>query len=207
MKKLIATAFFASLFFTQTSFASGLFIGADAILSESNHIVKNLSPSALTQNKDKQGDNSFNLGANAGLRVDLLNFMVSGEVFYDNLQTKAKNFRLSSGSVSDLGNTKINSRYGAKVNFGSAIFPRVTSFLTYGLTNVQYDSSEISTNKSLSKDKMTPLYGVGLMVDLPLNLSLKASYDYQRFNMKYASSDAKIKTYINTFKLGVIYNF
>lgn len=207
MKKFL-TAFFIAATFSSSAFATGLFVGADAIFSDSNHRVRNLSSFATTENGDKQGDDSVNFGVNAGVRFDLLNFMASGEIFYDNLQTEAKNFRLVSGSGSNLGNTKINSRYGAKVNFGSAIFPKTTTFLTYGLTNVNYDSNLISSNQSLSKDKMTPLYGAGLLVDLPFTgLSLKATYDYQRFTMKYADSSAKVRTYINVFKLGVIYNF
>ena len=88
MKKFL-TAFSLVLFFAKSAFATGVFVGADAIFADSNHVVKNLSSDALTQNKDKQGDNSVNFGVNAGLRFDLLNFMASGEVFYDNLQTKA----------------------------------------------------------------------------------------------------------------------
>lgn len=204
---VFATLFFALISNQAQAIVPNFYVGVDGIFADSNHQIKNLSSSSNNVNKDEKNDEKMNFGVNAGLRFDLLGLYASGEIFYDNLQTQAKNFRLVSGNANDVGSTNIDNRYGAKANVGFGIFPRTTLFLTYGLTNIRYGNNSSSSNNSLSKDKLTPLYGAGILVDLPLDFSVKASYDYQNFTMKYADSSAKVRTYLSVFKLGLIYNF
>ena len=207
MKRFLACSFVAFLFSSAAN-ATGFYVGVDALSADANHQARNIYSSSGPKNNDKQGDSKFNYGLNAGFRLDLLNLYGSAELFYDNLQTSARNFQSSSGQTSEQGSDiQLSNRYGAKANVGFAILPRITPFLTYGLTNVNYSSNVLSSHQSNSKSQMTPLYGVGLLVDLPLGISLKASYDYQQFNMSYAESGAKIKTGLGVAKLGVIYNF
>lgn len=205
MKKILpilATTF--SLLSTQSN-ATGFFIGADALYSQARNQVKNSSDTSGPNNGDVKSASEFNYGINAGLRFDLLNFLAFGEVFYDNLNTTAKNFALNSGVNGGGDNFNLQNRYGAKLNAGFAILPKVTPFLTLGVANVRYSSSAASS--SVTKSEMAPLYGVGLMVDLPLNFSVKASYDYQLLNLRYANESAKVKTGLGVAKIGVVYKF
>ena len=207
MKKFL-TILFVGLILSNSAKATGLYVGADAIFADSSFQAKNISSNSNPKNNDKQGADKFNYGVNAGLRLDVLNLLASAEIFYDNLQTSARGFQSSSGALSGQGDsTQIKDRYGVKGNFGFAILPKITPFVTYGMTSLRYSNNVLSNNQSVANNKLAPLYGVGLLVDLPFGISLKASYDYQQFNMRYASDSSKIKTSLGVAKLGVIYNF
>ncbi len=207
--KLFSTLLCATILLASPSYATGIFIGADALFATSSH--RAISPSTISGPKDgdyKDAD-KLNYGLNAGVRLDLANLYASGEVFYDNLKTSSKNFESFDGSLSVGDRIKINNRYGVKANLGLAIFPipKITPFITYGLAGVNYASNVLSDNASVTKSKLTPIYGAGLLIDLPLGISAKASYDYQQFNMQYAESGSKIRTHLGVAKLGLIYNF
>lgn len=205
MKNFLAI-FFTTLLFSTSSYATGIFVGADALLANSSHKAKNISAISNVKDANVQRDNKLNFGVNAGVRFDLLTLLGSAELFYDDLRTSAKNFESSNQNTSN-DSISLKNRYGAKLNVGFSILPRITPFLTYGLTGVNYSSKVLSNNRALTKSEFTPLYGVGVLLDLPLGVSLKASYDYQQFNMRYADAGTKIKTNLGVAKLGVIYNF
>ncbi len=207
MKKFV-TIFCTTCALASSANATGFYVGLDVLNANANHQARNLSTTSGPQNNDKQAANKYNYGVNAGFRFDLLNLYSSAELFYDNLQTSAKNFGSNSGSTNNEGsNIQLDNRYGAKANVGFAILPKITPFVTYGLTNMRYSSNVLSSHQSSAKTQLTPLYGVGLLLDLPFGVSLKASYDYQQFNMQYAESGTKVKTNLGVAKLGVIYNF
>lgn len=206
MKKFLPIlAITFSLLSTQSN-ATGVFIGADALYSQARNQVKTSSSAASNpSNGDVQTANKFNYGLNAGIRFDLLGFLASGEIFYDNLNTSAKNFALNSGANGGGDNFNLQNRYGVKLNAGFAILPKVTPFLTYGLANVRYSAAAAAS--SIAKSEIAPLYGIGLMIDLPLNFSIKASYDYQLLNLRYANDSAKVKTALGVGRVGVVYKF
>jgi opacity protein-like surface antigen len=139
--------------------------------------------------------------------LDVLNLLVSGEVFYDNINASTRDFALNDGSFESQDRLKINNRYGVKANVGFAVLPRITPFITYGLASVNYSSEVPSSNLSLRNSKLTPIYGAGLLVDLLLGVSLKASYDYQTFSSNHATEGVKVRSHLGIAKLGVIYNF
>ena len=202
--KNFLTTFCVSLVLANSAYATGFYAGADILQANSKNVAKTYSTiSDLKDGSTKKGNN-LSYGVNAGFRLDILNFLAFGELFYDNLEASAKNF---DSSTSQNSSVNLKNRYGAKASAGFAIFPRITPFLTYGLTNVNYGSKVLSDNKSLSKSELTPLYGLGLLVDLPFSISVKASYDYQQLNVRYAGESAKIKTNLGVAKLGLIYNF
>lgn len=209
MKKFLSI-FCATLslsLFSANSHATGFFIGADALFANSQHSAENLSAISGPKNDEKKDADNLSYSANAGFRFDLLNLLASAEIFYDDLQTSSKDFSSTSGQISNGDSIGINNRYGAKLNAGIAIIPKVTTFVTYGLTNVNYTSDVLSQGISTTKSEMTPLYGVGILVDLPLGFSAKASYDYQQFKMRYAIQGSRIKTSLGVGKIGVVYNF
>lgn len=206
MKKYLVI-FCAAFLISNSSQATGLFVGADALFAKSNHRAKNYSSISGPKNGSIQDADNLNFGVNAGYRIDLLNLLVSGELFYDDLRTSSRDFESTANQINNGNSIAIKNRYGAKVNAGFAILPRITPFVTYGLTNVNYSSDVLSANNSLTKSEFTPLYGLGILFDLPLGISLKASYDYQQFDMRYAQSGSKIRTHLGVAKVGVVYNF
>ncbi len=207
MKKIVI-AFLLTTFFSNQSYAGlGFFSGIDAIHTKSNHQSINFNGSSGPKNGDIKDADEINYGLNVGVRFDLLNLYASGEMFFDQINTRSSNFESNSAS-SNFDTIKIDNRYGAKANIGFAILPKVTPFITYGLAGVNYENNLRSSNKSVSNSELTPLYGVGILIDLPFGFSAKAAYDYQSFNMRYAeSSEGKIKTSIGVARLGIIYNF
>ncbi len=207
MKKFLAI-FCSTLLISFSANATGFFIGADALFASAKHKAKSVEESGNPRNLDKQDADKFNYGVNAGVRFDFLNLLASGELFYDKIDTSSRNFALIDSDNNNQDSIEIKDRYGAKLNVGFAILPKVTPFLTYGLTKVSYSSKILSDNNSVTKSEFTPLYGLGLLIDLPFTgLSAKASYDYQNIDMRYAQDGAKIKTHLGVAKLGVVYNF
>ena len=194
--KRILTIFCATLLISTQANASGFFIGADSLRNHALHKADNssllLGPE--DDNKVEQTDGGF--GGSLGFRVDPLFLFVSGEVFYDRLNSSSKGFEQI--IVGNGPRIEIDERYGAKANVGITILPWITPFVTYGVTRVSYETD-------VSKWKIAPIYGVGILVDLPLDITLKAAYDIQKFDLPYQNS--KSETTLGVARLGLIYNF
>jgi opacity protein-like surface antigen len=207
MKKLLAT--FCAIFLVSSSAsATGFFVGADVLQANASHKAINpTNSSSGPQNQAKQDGDRPNYGLSTGIRADVLNLMVSGELFYDSLNTVAGDFPKTDGAVYLSDNIKLKDRSGVKANIGFAILPKITPFVTFGAASVTYQSNVHSSGATKSKSEMTPLYGVGILLDLPFGVTAKASYDYQKFDMRYAQAGSKIETTLGVAKLGLIYNF
>ena len=198
--KEIFTIFCLAFLVSNSANAANLFVGADALYSTSRHKVKNSQGNTVNDGAVSKG-NEYSYGFNAGVRQDLLLWFGSLELFYDNINANSKSFDSPNNNGDKL---KINDRYGVKFNVGMAIFPKISPFLTLGAANVRYDINGIS---SANKSEFAPLYGLGVMLDLPLNISLKLSYDYQQFKASLPDNSAKFATHLGVAKLGLIYNF
>lgn len=208
MKKFIITSFIACLIST-SAHATGLFVGVDALTANSRQTSKNHSgTSGSISGIVKEDDNKINYGLNAGFRLDCKldcgNLYQSVELFYDNLNLTSSRFE-SPNAVND--HIKIRNRYGAKINLGFEVVPNVIPFLTVGLTNVSYNNNGTSGNINISRHEITPIYGAGLLVDIAHGVSLKASYDYQKFDIPSNQPGAKIQTNLGVAKVGLVYNF
>lgn len=210
MKKIsILTALIAAFsFVSSASNATGFYVGADALFSSASFNSKsNLSVSAPQDGDNKDGDN-IGLGLNLGYRFDLLNLYTAAEVFYDHLDVSATGFNDAYRAPRANDSLNVNNRYGVKGHVGAAILPFITPFFTLGMANVDYDIKINSSNSSVGKTELSPLYGLGVLVDLPIvGLSARASYDYQDVNMDYVDATTKINTDIHTVRLGIAYNF
>lgn len=206
MKKLFLI-FCTTFLFSAPSYATGFFVGGDVLFANAQYKAKNNSTALGPKNGDIKDADNLNYGINAGFRLDVLSLLVSGEVFYDNLEISAQNFKSTTNQINISDNIKLKNRYGVKANIGMAILPKITPFVTFGMSKVSYESNVYSSGNTLSKTELAPLYGVGILVDLPLDISVKASYDYQNLSMNYAESGSKIRSHLGVAKLGVIYNF
>jgi opacity protein-like surface antigen len=202
MKKLL-TIFCSILLISTSAFADGFFVGADLLRSDVRQQARNSNSLFGSDNGSGVNGDQIGYGVNAGIRGDILFLVGSAELFYDDLNISTKSFNSASNSGDAM---KIKSRYGAKVNVGTKIFPFVTSFLTLGVANLDYKFINDSSSSAKSGSKFSPLYGIGVLVDLPLKITLKASYDYQQFDDR-APSNVKIRNRLGVAKVGVIYNF
>jgi len=196
MKKITSIICALFLISSQASAASGVFVGLDYLHAKSSNTARNDSLSGPIGG-DKTADSSSGYGVNAGLRFDPLSFYLSGEVFYENLNSSAKGF--AQNDQSQGANIGFNERFGAKGNVGFTILPWLTPFLTYGVARVKYDADQSSWREA-------PLYGAGIIFDIPAtNFSVKAAYDFQRIKSPYQS--AQSKTNLGVARVGVSYTF
>ncbi len=177
--------------------ATGFYVGVDAMRNDVANKLQDVPNTGLATDSNK--DSNLSYGANAGFRLDLLGLLASGEVFYDRLNLASEGF---DGVGKD--RVKIGQRYGARANIGYTILPKIKPFISYGLANISYKTNADFT---INKSTMTPIYGIGIIVDLVANFSLKAAYDFQRFKTKYPNSIVEMKSNVGTARLGVMYQF
>lgn len=202
MKKFLAVSS-AALLISTSSYATGLFVGADALYVSSIYRAK--APAGATtgsSNAAVERDNRVGYGLNAGARFDVLNLLGSVEVFYDQLNTQPARFE-SSTSTGD--KVSFDNRYGAKLNVGFAPVPTVTPFLTVGLSKVRYGVD--STAGAYNKSEYNMLYGLGILFDLPASVTLKIAADYQPLRIRATQGGGKIESHLATARVGLIYNF
>lgn len=196
MKKFL-TIFCTTAILATQAHATGFFIGADALRTDARHEAENSSLVTGPQDGDKTKSTDSGYGVNLGFRFDPLMLYVSGETFYERLNSSASGFAQNTSTTAP--NIKMDDRYGAKANVGITILPWLTPFITYGVARVSYETDE-------NKHENAPLYGVGLMFDIPLiNLSIKAAYDIQRIHIPYQSGQSDTK--LGVAHLGLVYNF
>lgn len=197
MKKLLIIFCTTFLISAPALAETGLFIGVDGLHTNARHEADNSSLLLGPQDGDKTKSDDNGYGANIGVRVDPLFLFVSVEAFYERLNSSARGF--DPIVVGSSPNIEIDDRYGAKANLGLTILPWFTPFITYGVARVNYKTD-------VEDDKTAPIYGVGLLFDLPfLNLSLKAAYDVQKFDIPYQNAESETK--LGVAHLGLMYTF
>ncbi|MCE3255248.1 MAG: outer membrane protein beta-barrel domain [Rickettsiaceae bacterium] len=182
---------------SQSQAATGVYIGADGLRTHAIHDAKNSSILLGPQDGSRREANNGGYGANAGIRFDPLFFYVAGEVFYDHLNSSSKGF--DQNIIGTGPNINMDERFGAKANVGITILPWLTPYVSYGVAKVKYETD-------VSKYETAPIYGAGILFDLPTtNLSVKASYDIQKFDIPY--QNAKSDTKLGVARVGVTYTF
>jgi Outer membrane protein beta-barrel domain len=211
MKKsfLKISSLFTALFFAANSAqATGFFVGADINHSNAIHQLRDDRSGPLATNGNIKEGEGNGYGLNAGFRLDLPIVLAFAEAFYDQIGTSATAFETTAGQPDKRDRIEINNRYGAKVNVGLTVFPRTRLFVGYGLASVSYSNRLYSiSGGSTGKSEMSPIYSAGFLVDLIAGLSLRASYDYQSLNLRYANDGVHNRTQLGVAKLGVMYRF
>jgi len=201
MKKIL-TIFCSIFLISSHAYADGIFVGADILRSDIHQTASNNNSFFESGNDSEANNNKMGYGVNAGFRGDVLFLVGSAEIFYDNLNVKARSFP----SPVNIGNKgKIADRYGAKVNIGMKVVPMVTPFVSAGLACLDYRSTNDSSNSINSDSKFVPIYGIGALVDLPKGITIKAAYDYQQFDNR-SPGDTSINNRLGVVRVGVIYN-
>jgi hypothetical protein len=202
MKKFITTCLVAFIISTP-SYATGFFVGADALMAHSRQTSNNPNGNSGPTSGIVKEDNNINYGLNAGYRLDCkldcMNLYQSVELFYDNLNVASNRFA-SPNSISD--RVEIQNRYGAKFNLGFEVTPKIIPFVTLGVSNIAYANSGNGSSVNLE-----PLYGVGLLMSLNHGVALKLAYDYQSFNIPSAQGGARIRDNLGVARVGLVYNF
>ena len=209
MKKIytISAVLLSLLSATAAQAKSGPYVGIDALYSNTKHTLTKVGQGSYIGNGLKSTGYRGGVGVNLGYKAQMGSAYLAPELFFDYLNNSAKDFAYKSNPAAKQDSMEINNRYGARLNIGYNVFARANIFVNAGLTSVRYIQKDPSTNSSYGAYKTAPIYGIGMSYDLNDQITLKTSYDYQKFNTRYLSTPYRDSVLLNTFKLGMNYSF
>ncbi len=210
MKKNLQKILAATVALTSISLASqalakteGSYVGVNLSRVNSSHQYER---SGVTASNFAKFDNSATgFGVNYKYAISLNNFFLAPGIFYEKLGTKAD-------SIGDEGDTSIsvNSRYGAKLDFGYDIADNFAMYLTGGLANVSYkvDWADVTGQKK-SGNKVGAILGIGANYYPHKNISLNLEYNFQTLDLATPDNGGvnQAKTDISTIQIGAAYHF
>jgi outer membrane autotransporter protein len=239
MKIFILTTFIASIFTTSVSLAktSGSYLGIDVVGVNAQHQykdgnttiagysnfggevtpVKSFSDLAIGYGANYKYAFSFNK-----LLAEPLNrIFIAPEIFFEKLETKAKNHDGAFSRVSLDESASLHSRYGAKINFGADIADKFAAYLTGGVGIVSYTidwkgSTVNGYDKTTSGSQLGFLMGAGMAYEISKNFIISLEYSRETLNLKapegiyfgnQESNRLSVRTKLDVVKLGAAYHF
>ncbi len=223
MKKLFATLFIICTANSSYALAKdGFFVGGNINRSHSKHTIGVVTASDVENYEtyrsfpeNKTDKKAINFGLDAGYKYSYDNVFLAPEIFFDYLNNNAEDpyANDSDRSLYKQDVLTLNYRYGAKLNVGYVFAQKYNVFVNFGLANTDYqiDWNSNSTGStrfhSYNGAKLSALYGVGFAYDLTKNLSLKATYDQQSYNIRYGLNGWRSKARLDVLKVGFDYHF
>lgn len=199
---------FASIFVAANASAKdGFYLGADALYSYATHKYTTLTPRLSRRLQGKEvGSENLGFGLSAGYRISADKLFFAPEIFYDHLNNKSPDFFYEESS-SKQDTLRIDNRFGGKLNVGYNIHKNLDVFVNAGIASVDYAVEWPSSRRSRGVHKLAPIYGAGLIYHFNDNLALRASYDYQIFNIQYIHEGRRSEVTLDVYKVGLIYGF
>ena len=218
MKKIILSLIFALAFPAVASAKSGAYVGVNANHSNARHKVAVIS-------NDDAGTFNFNLvypnietseknigfGFDLGYKFSSNSVFIAPELFFDQLNNSAQDplaADYGDYSVYKADRIVLNYRYGAKLNLGVNLTSKLAGFISGGVANVDYDNEWQSfPARNYNGAKLAGIYGVGISYDLTDSITAKASYDWQKFAIRYGFEGWRSSVDLRVAKVGIAYNF
>ncbi len=204
LNKIAAASIIAASFFSSSAFAKteGSYLGLDVLSSRASH--KYSDGNSLTSSYyGTFKDNAIGYGVNYKYAFNYGNFFVAPGLFVEKIGTKSID--------RDHDPVTIDNRYGAKIDFGYDITENFAAYLTAGIANVSYKVDWKSINKKNSDTQVAGLAGAGLLFHPHKNVTLSVEYNFQSLDLDAPKASngniTKVKTDINTAKIGVAYHF
>lgn len=206
-----AKAFAAESFYGMTG---STYVGVDLISSRVQHRYTAARNIFGTPEAPKVENGSLGYGVNVGYKINKDKFFIAPEAFYEAINNSAADFYYSSATKGD--KTKVESRYGIKLNVGYDVTNKFGIFANYGIASDAYNQHFGSVNRHYNSRKTGYVYGGGLSYRINGNLSVRLSYDIQQLKTNYdiagdssggISSDQKDSIKIKATKIGLVYNF
>lgn len=194
------------------------YVGINGIISDSKIDIHDI-------NLNKK---SLGLGANVGYKINNNGLIIAPEAFFDYLNNE-KTLTSSSEELNfingqkytvtfiDSSKTKLNYRYGARLNIGYEFNNKFSIVANYGLAAVNYkynneyfyydefDGKQSEPSIKKRGSKISSIYGLGAGYNLNKNITLKLNANLQNFD--YKIKESKVKNKIMTYSAGVAYNF
>ena len=193
MKTLFISIFTTILYIANVSAqTSGHYVGVDFNYTDIKHDYKG------DNDAQDSSDDTANIGINYGYKYSFANnLFISPEIFIDNLDSDAvdRNYHM-----------KIDYIYGVKTKFGYNVQKDLAVFALIGFNEVKWSMLDTSDNIENNYTDTGAFYGLGASYNIAKQLSLKAEYSFQNIDLKYSNTE-KEDTDLNSFKLGIAYNF
>lgn len=220
MKKIsiiISTLIF-SAFANQANAGQGGFVGLDGIWSHSKHTYRildfgvnnDLTPNerwvASDDGKSTTGE-GVGFGVNTGFRVDINNFYLAPELFYDYLNNKSSDTFADQFPVQAQNTLELHYRFGGRMNVGMNIIGGLNVFVNAGVADIKYVNNLAAYSVSRGGHKIRPIYGAGFLYDVTYNVSLKLAYDRMEFNTPYVFNSIRDVVVLQTVKFGILVGF
>lgn len=220
MKKIsviISTLIFCAAA-NQANAGQGGFVGIDGIWSHSKHTAKildfnvndDLFPGSrwnASQDGSSTTGDGLGFGLSTGFRVDVNNFYLSPELFYDYLNNQASDVIANEIPIQGQNSLTLHYRYGARMNVGMNIIGGLNIFINAGVADIKYVHNLSAYSVSRGGHKIKPIYGAGFLYDLTYNVSLKLSYDRMEFNTPYVFNSLRDNIVLETVKFGILVGF
>ena len=119
---------------------------------------------------------------------------------------------------------RVNDRFGARVDLGYDLTKNISPYVAVGYAGVSYRSNFASVDGVLDSNffqtkkgtAFSPIYGIGLNVDVTENISLNTEYNIQHFIAKVtvhpeafdeAYERNTLRAKLEAFKIGASYRF
>lgn len=131
-------------------------------------------------------------------------FYVAPGVAYDRIGT-------STDTTSTLAADRVdvNNRYSARADLGYDINDHLAAYALVGYSLLGYETYNNNGTFPQKKNAFNyaPLFGAGFKTAISKNFDLTVEYTNQHANLKTSDPYQKVKTKLETYSIGVAYNF
>ena len=167
----------------------------------------------------KAKDSSIGFGINYKYAINMNNFFIAPGLFYESIGAEAEASN-KDGIYTYTQKTKINDRYGVKLDLGYDIMDKFAAYIPLGLTSTNYElSTKDSAGSSYRSTKTSGsdigiLYGVGFAFYPMEKLAISLEYNRSKIDLKsggnvnlFDQTTLKTKANLDVIKIGVSYKF
>ncbi len=200
MKKFLALLIIASSFISTQVFAKtkGHYVGASILQNSVTNEYRNTSSSIAYKPDFKESNWGYGVSYKYALNSN--DFFIAPELFFDNINNNTKDV------------LAINSRYGAKINFGYDFSDKIAIFFGTGAANVDYKINWDSINKASNNQKTSLIFAIGANYYAYKNVAINLEFNSQMLEIEaygenLANPINQINSKINILKIGASYHF
>jgi opacity protein-like surface antigen len=193
---------------------SGDYLSFELLRSEVSFQEKSASPSKFEYLNGTASDDGLGFGISYKHSYTIEEIFIAPGVFFEFNNAEAKMTKKDSGITNENRKLVINNRYGLRVDAGLDVTDVVAPYITLGVANVEYSTTDWSKTpadaKTKNGNKVGGFFGAGLKVEPHKNVAIYFEWQSQKgFNAKTAaaSGGGGFEAKIDVMKLGVAYKF
>lgn len=193
---------------------TGNYISFEMLRSETSFQEKSASSAKTEYLAGTASDDGFGVGFAYKRSYAIEEVFLAPGLFLELNNTEAKMTKKDSGTTNENRKLALRDRYGIRLDVGLDVTNEVAPYITFGVANVDYSTTDWSQTpsdaKTKSGNKVGGFFGAGLKVELIKNMAIYFEWQSQKsFNAKTAaaSGGGGFDTKIDVMKLGIAYKF